>query len=47
MDFASGSNNMQLPQTIIQIEPRINGGQHLCADGQADGLVLAVESLQP
>ncbi len=44
MDFAFGSDNMQLPQAFIHLEPGVHRWKGLCADGQADGLVLAVES---
>ena len=38
---------MQLPQAFIHIEPGINGRQYVCADGQAEGLVLMIEGSQP
>ena len=47
MDFTLGSDEVQLPQAFIQIEPGINGGQYVCADGPADGLVLMIEGFQP
>jgi hypothetical protein len=47
MDFTLGSDEVQLPQAFIQIEPGINGRQYVCADGQADGLVLMIEGFQP
>jgi hypothetical protein len=47
MDFTLGSDDVQLPQAFIRIEPGVNGGQDVCADGQADGLVLMIEGFQP
>ena len=38
---------MQLPQAFIHPEPGVHRRQGVCADGQADGHVLAVESTQP
>ena len=38
---------MQLPQALLQLEPRVKRAYGLSADGQADRLVLAVEGSEP
>src|ERR1700687_3343760 len=47
MDFTYGGDDVQLPQALIQIETALNGEQYVCADGQADGVVLMIEGVQP
>ena len=45
LDFTFGSDDMQLAQAFIQIEPGVYSGQDLCADGQADGGLTALRLL--
>ena len=38
---------VQLPEALVQLEPRVYCAYGLSADGQADRLVLAVEGFEP